>query len=83
MLLHPGRDRAAAAARGRPPPTSAYFSWPLATIGASCATVGAGSWPVKPPIVTTGLPVAMMIEAVACEPVAATRYFAEPWWATR
>ena len=39
--------------------------------------------PLKPPIVTTALPVWMMIGAVVCEPVAATRYFALPWWASR
>jgi hypothetical protein len=54
------------------------LSCPLLTIAASWVTVGAGSDPVKPPIVSTGLPVAMMIDAVLWVPVAATRYFALP-----
>jgi len=40
---------------------------------ASRLTVGAGSLPLKPPIVITALPVAMMIGAVVCEPPAASR----------
>src|SRR4051812_48982723 len=68
----------------KPPLASrTYSSAPLRTIAASCATVGAGSPPLKPPIVTTGLPVAMMIGAALPEPDTATRYFAEPWWASR
>ena len=69
-----------------PPPepdSRTYFSSPSATIFASWLTVGAGSWPLKPPMVTTGSPVSMMICAVVCEPTAATRYFAEPWCACR
>jgi hypothetical protein len=38
---------------------------------------------LKPPIVTTALPVTTMIGAVVCEPVAATRYFADPWCSRR
>jgi hypothetical protein len=38
---------------------------------------------LKPPIVTTGSPVEMMIEAVVWDPEAATRYLAPPWWAWR
>src|SRR3954454_22213153 len=68
----------------KPPLASrTYSSAPLRTIAASCATVGARSPPLKPPIVTTGLPVAMMIGAALPEPDTATRYFAEPWWASR
>src|SRR3954447_16806275 len=49
----------------------------------SWLSVGAGSAPLNPPIVTTALPVLMMIGAVVIDPFAATRYFAEPWWASR
>src|SRR3954470_4186987 len=66
-----------------PEPTNTYFNSPFLTISASCVTVGVLSLPLKPPIVTTGSPVAMMIDAVVCDPVAATRYFAEPWLASR
>ena len=52
-------------------------------MAASWATVGVGSAPLKPPIVTTGSPEAMMMPAVVWEPLAATRYFAEPWLACR
>ena len=48
-----------------------YLSSPEATICSSWSTVGARSLPLKPPIVTTGSPVAMMMPAVVCEPVAA------------
>src|SRR4051812_33768360 len=44
--------------RNPPPPSSTYLRSPLRTIAASRATVGVGSPPLKPPIVTTGLPVA-------------------------
>ena len=44
----------------------------------SWLTVGAGSPPLKPPIVTTARPVWMMIGAVVCDPVAASRYLALP-----
>ena len=80
VLLHPGGElRAAAAladedvlqlARLRPSPRAGRRS-------------GRGRAPLKPPMVTTGSPVAMMIAAVVCEPLAATRYLAEPWWAWR
>src|SRR3954465_7618640 len=69
--------------RKPPPPSSTYFSCPLLTIAASWETVGAGSPPLKPPIVTTGLPVAMMIGAALPDPEVATRYLAEPWGAGR
>src|SRR3954453_7668817 len=49
----------------------------------SCLSVGAGSAPLNPPMVTTALPLLMMIGAVVIDPFAATRYFAEPWWASR
>src|SRR3954465_12723052 len=49
----------------------------------SWLSVGAASAPLNPPIVTTALPVSMMIGAVVIDPFAATRYFAEPWWASR
>ncbi|MDQ2895916.1 MAG: hypothetical protein M3Y09_09770 [Actinomycetota bacterium] len=48
------------------------------TIAASWLTVGAGSPPLKPAIVTTARPVWMMIGAVACDPNAASRYLALP-----
>ena len=73
VLLHPRVERR------RCPSSRMYFSSPDLTICASWATVGELSWPLKPPIVTTALPVWMMIGAVVCEPVAATRYFAAPW----
>ena len=70
-----------------PPPLESeirtYFRSPSATSFASWLTVGAGSWPLKPPIVTTGSPVSMMICDVVCEPTAASRYVADPWWAWR
>src|SRR3954468_12445504 len=49
----------------------------------SSLSVGAGSAPLNPPMVTTAFPVLMMIGAVVIDPFAATRYFAEPWWASR
>src|SRR4051795_114843 len=68
----------------KPPLASrTYSNWPLRTIAASCATVGVGSPPLKPPMVTTGSPVAMMIGAALPEPDTATRYFADPRWASR
>src|SRR3954452_943675 len=48
----------------------------------SWAVVGAGSAPLNPPTVTTAWPVSMMTGAVVIEPLAATRYFAEPWCAS-
>src|SRR4051794_5108832 len=60
-----------------------YWSSPRLTIAASCDSVGVGSPPLKPPIVTTGLPVARMIGAALPDPDTATRYFAEPWLARR
>ena len=55
----------------------------MATRCSNSARVGLGSLPLKPPMVMTGLPEAMMIEAVVWDPVPATRYLAVPWWASR
>src|SRR5712692_10414057 len=49
----------------------------------NCARVGAGSEPLNPPMVMTGWPVAMMIDADDMEPKVATRYVALPLLASR
>ena len=71
----PGRP-AAAAAEAAAARDQDVLEFAAATILASWLTVGAGSLPLKPPIVTTARPVWMMIGAVVCEPVAASRYLA-------